>query len=381
MTQKILPLIFVIFFCLWGCESKEIPKPNIPSPVFSFDAVIDEIDYRLSAGVDQYYQFTTSIPPGGGWPYSWEGELKKNTCTGCAPQIKVRFFDTDLRSFPSEQDVFTSLLPGKRQTRFIETPGGGTLNGSILILNAHAPAPGNDYQHEWIFSDGTKVYGPSARREIKKAGTVEILLVSTRQGFPGDTLLNQIYFSSPSEACFSPFEYVPLGDNIFRLIANQGFDNYLWQIDGLNLSGRVVDVDLSGYEKAKVLLTVNRSNCSSVFSRQIPVSQNFSSTIADMSIRTEPFIFATDSINVPLGQGEITWTSPNGDIYTSTRRTDGPSQNNLEIINRVPYETNESGKKTIKLELSYDGYLYRMNQEKDSIRMKTNRWVTAVAVP
>lgn len=378
LTSAIAACAFLI---LQACERQKLPDPSDSEPLFSFEGNVGGQDYKLSAGKEAYYQFSDFVPPGGGWPFSWQGYLKKTDCDACAPSVLVRFFDTQIRDNPNEQDAFYALSPGTRITRFTEVRNGSSKQGTRLILHAVPPAAVTDISYKWIFSDGTTVFSPTATHQIGQSGNESVILVASKTGFNNDTLVNQIFFADPSNACMVGFQYVRIGGNSFRLIGETGFSNYVWEINGMTYNVRTIDVSLSGQEKADVSLRASRNNCTSVFSRKIPVLDNFPYAIADMEIKMEPVAIPTDSLVVPLGQVEIHWTNSSGISYSSTRRNRHPETSTFEIQSTTGYELNEAGRKTIKLELKFDGYLFREDSPSDSIKMSTKRWVTAVAIP
>lgn len=379
--RSFFPALTLACVLLQACERQKLPEPAETEPVFVFEALVDNQEQKLQAGTEEYYQFTSFTSPSGDFPCVWQGELRKSDCGGCGPAINIKLFDIQQRISPSEEDVLTALTPGDRVIRFLEIPGGTSISGSRLLLNAIAPPPGNDLSYRWIFSDGEIAYTPSAVRKIKRSGNESITLIVSKAGYPNDTLKNEISFNSPTEACLASFEHIRLSGNLFRLIAPSGFNSYSWDIEGNTYDGRIIDVDLSAFSKASVMLTAVKNNCSSVFSRKIAVNSGFSEAIADMEAKTEVQSFPADSLNIPFGQAEITWTKPGGIVFSSTRKTQNPSQQSFRILSRTSFEKNESGEKTLKLELSFAGYLYRVDQPGDSIFMQTKKWVAGIAFP
>ncbi|MEY4110338.1 MAG: hypothetical protein RLZZ46_693, partial [Bacteroidota bacterium] len=268
---------------------------------------------------------------------------------------------------------------GERTLSFERVSGGSSLAGTQLFLNAVGKPPGNGLSYKWIFSDGQVSYSPSASRIVGKSGDETVLLIASSPGFPDDSLKNDITFSTPSQPCLTSFQYIRLGGNNFRLIAPAGYSNYSWEIGSSNYSGRITDVNLSAFTVAEVKLSVSSTSCSSNFTRKIPVNSNFNGVVADMVGSTRAKTLSIDSLTIPLGQAEITLTDSTGKRYSSTRSTNHPSSYSFKILNSAVYDINESNRKTVKLSLQFEGYLFREDSPKDSLFLKTSKWVTAVA--
>jgi hypothetical protein len=377
--RRFAPALVIGLMVIQSCKRQELPKPFDPEPVFFIEAVIGNQDVKIAAGKDDYYQFSSFSNASDTWPGSFYGELKKTKCDGCGYGIKVTFFDNSIRSSPLEQDVLGVLNPGERTLSFERVSGGSSLAGTQLFLNAVGKPPGNGLSYKWIFSDGQVSYSPSASRIVGKSGDETVLLIASSPGFPDDSLKNDITFSTPSQPCLTSFQYIRLGGNNFRLIAPAGYSNYSWEIGSSNYTGRITDVNLSAFTVAEVKLSVSSTSCSSNFTRKIPVNSNFNGVVADMVGSTRAKTLSIDSLTIPLGQAEITLTDSTGKRYSSTRSTNHPSSYSFKILNSAVYDINESNRKTVKLSLQFEGYLFREDSPKDSLFLKTSKWVTAVA--
>jgi hypothetical protein len=280
----------------------------------------------------------------------------------------------------SEADISNALSAGERNFRYLLNPQGGNVAGSKLLLSANSSA-GNGNIYKWVFADGEKVYAPTAVRNIRSAGTESFMLIVSKSGFPDDTLQNQISFSTASEACLASFSTVRLSSTLFRLIAPQGFDTYQWDIEGNSLNGRIQDIDLSAYSIARVQLNASKSGCTASFKRKIAVNNTFNGCIADMEAKTEVVDFTVDTEHIPFNEAEITFTDSLGNIYSSLSSYPRTIAGRINILNSASFSKNEKAQKTMRVELQFEGYLFKKDQPSDSIWIKTQRWISAISYP
>jgi hypothetical protein len=88
-----------------------------------------------------------------------------------------------------------------------------------------------------------------------------------------------------------------------------------------------------------------------------------------------------DTEHIPFNEAEITFTDSLGNIYSSLSSYPRTIAGRINILNSASFSKNEKAQKTMRVELQFEGYLFKKDQPSDSIWIKTQRWISAISYP
>lgn len=343
--QKVSKYIFLsaVLFIM-GCKKNSLPPKdeNPDTPVFYIKGNINNSPVELSAGVNDYYMYSSYYQNANN-VYVYKGELKQQTCNGpCGYGITILindFKESDLNEYMKPD---SGLYVG--QFQFNDgTPEPVVYNGSFTPLISTAT-------YTWNYSDGMVLNTSSGSRAFASRKTYSVALTINNSGCV-QTHTNEFRIGSPLQTNVSglcnwtstPTTYS------FYASAPPGV-SYQWDFgDSItsNLINPVHTYTTFGYHRARVKLHNSATGdvCYSYY--QVPVSANqlchanFNSYFTPV-----PNTKALSSITVLV-------TDPSGNVY-STEGINQPVANKIEIISVEDYPDNQQGQHTKKVKIKFN---------------------------
>jgi PKD repeat protein len=381
MKHLFILFIFTLFFIVSCKKAKEL-VPTTSSPIFVFDGNIGSEKILFEAGKNNIYMFSDYYKDNQSL-LSVLGYFGKDTCANCEPYLSFEFKDKDASN---NTGLYSTIAD------FLASANGGNFNSYSLdtistILNVDSFQFTSDINpigttYEWDFDDGTTSSLASPSHVYTATGIKNIRLITTLNNVK-DTTINQIDVSAGS-TCRAQFSRTI--DTILQQLTvnSSGFTTYNWNFgDSTTDSGSNVTKTYTNAGNYKVTLTATNGNCTSVFSRKIRITGQFFTPLSSYTYTTTSLQYPTSSIRLNALSGIITWKRDGKTYYSyKSNSTKIQSANLVFKLNTfAPYENNFKGQKTIKLEGETDTWLYNKDNNSDSIQIKSNKLIFAVAYP
>ncbi len=369
--QKKYSWLFLFVLLLWSACSKEPIPPDIPGePVFTAQFQFDAGEQALSAGQDSLYLFTTyrSAPgailvlsgafapvdcPDGDCPGSLTFELR-NDRTGSAV-VPDTLFELGSRAY------------------FNAAP---QASDSIIRITFTTPDTLEYQTFQWVIDNGSPFTGKSITKEFPDNAPHEVTLRAFRSGALKSVVTRTIVPNSlqtiyPAVG-IAVIDSLPTG--AYLLIANT-FDSpvvsFNWN------TGDTIQEIIANQANASYAVTARNLAGDAAFA-QITLSPLMSpGKTADFNFSVQNITSQPDTLQ--LRSVVIRWVDENGVVWESQLAEQAPGAY-FQILSTEPYELNENGQKTWKMNVSFSCMLYNSDNPSEA-RPITGTAVIAVAYP
>lgn len=368
--QKKYNWLFLFVF-LWSACSKEPIPPDIPGePVFTAQFLFNAEEQALSAGQDSLYLFTTyrSAPdavlvlsgafapvdcPEGNCPGSLTFEFRNNrTGTTIAPD--------------------TLFEPGNR-SYFNAAP---QPSDSIIRITFTTPDTLEYQTFQWQIDSSAPFAGKSLTREFPDNAPHDVTLRAFQGGALKSVVTRTIVPNNP-QLLYPAVGIIAVDSSItgsYLLIANtfgSPVVSFEWN------TGDTIQQIEADQVNASYSVTVQNLAGETAFAQIIISPQMSPGKTADFTFSVQNITSQPDTLQ--LRSVVIRWVDENGGVWESQLGEQTPGAN-FQIISSEPYELNENGQKTWKMNVSYSCMLY--NSDNPSVaRPISGTAVIAVAYP
>ena len=362
-----------------SCKKDELPS-SPGTPVFHFQGTIDGSDVSLTAGDNSYYLYSDGMA-GDSAIYKYISTLKPTNCDSCPNSIKFILRDTTQRlsgNFVPASSIFNNYHPSLSvDSNFVSTPD------SIILNLTDQSGPGIPDSSDWFVNGTLQGSGPQFNYLLQNSGHYKIFhIIST--GACSDSISQSFDYTAGTLPCIAQIQALnsPAGITLTAVPGAGMTPPYTYQWFNPD-SGIVVSTSDSlfidstfQYAVTRVYATVSGGNgCSqtAVYNFQdisLSCNANF-----DMSATLIPGT-TTGGTSLPLGLLTVEWRDENGVLWSSAL---GPQPNGNALISDVePYDKNENGRSTTKMDLEVTCRLYHGNSY---LLLQNGKATIAVANP
>ena len=394
--KKILLYSFLVAFAfLIGCQKKELPDAVDGTPVFSANLKFgDESTKSWHAGVDSFYMFTSYIKDQDGM-LIYSGKMERENCSGDCLEtltILIRGIELDPLSSPVPDEAFLldsyeyfndnmedSIL--RIDTTFLyETTL--TADSSVVSLNSNI-------LYEWQINGSFFGFSSNTSFELDQVIFTDVTLKVTDLS-SGDSCVawqTQTIEVEPSKRCAVRIQ--PEFNNDFVLesleaipMSSAATYSFEWT------SGGSEDIFFGPFEPSvpyKVTMTDDFgcvSEAGFTWSAGIPQNPPMGCT-SHFNYEINRIPVAYDSTVIPnivqpYSKITIIYVDENGNSFRSDRLSQNPIAD-FKIHDFEPYDDNENGDPTRKLELQFNCSLWDENL--NQLDIVDGQAVWGVAVP
>lgn len=365
---RLIPIYVLLIAAFSACEKDKLPEPTVENPVFQFAASINGSPVSLTAGVNDYYLYT-SVSQDGNGVKSYIANLKTVDCSACPNSIKITFIDYK-SSTPTATQIDSTFYLGRYN--FATVTGLPSRYDVSFTSNTLGPIPtGINYQ----FGDGNSKLELNPTHTYVRPGKYNTCIDATFLGGGTSSLCNSFVLGNHGEYCEAMLNPgTPTGKTFnFTSNANLGEAPYTYQWDFGDGNGSAQQNPTHTYAVDGVYtVSVTATDANGLSDTE---SQNVRT---DGS--TDPvarFSYVINGVSNPsnLGNVIIEWTDANGTTYTSKNDAQ-PNYGYFRIVSIEDYKPNENGLATKKLHVKFTCTLYN---GASSILMKDADAVIAVA--
>lgn len=343
--MKNFSLIILGVLAFWSCQKVALDDNTADTPVFKVQLNVDGEIVSMTAGDNDYYQFTEAVKTD---DYNENiGHLRQIDCDlECAPELKITFRTSDNQnSFPPRRFTYFSAQPS-------------VLTRIRATFDAF-PSGTPPFEHQWLFEDGTQLTGAQVSYDFVPDFDQVVKLTSMdSEGCVQESERN--IMPSQQNAQFNCPDYRffidPLLDsagfsNSIFLIPISSFgapDSVMWQDGSTNLFFRTI-LSLAPIQYCATIFDFD--GCPPVeicteIADQDPNNNQFDNCIAQFTYQQD-LIFEPNDLT-QLETVLIEYTDELGVTYSSALL---PQDNATFSVQQFEdYEDNENGQPTLKFE-------------------------------
>jgi len=382
--RQIKIYILLIIIVLGGCSQEGLDIPQVGSPVFSIDSILDNEALNWVAGDDDVFMFT-EFSKDNFDVYTLTGRLAKddNCIIDCEEALTFSIRSSYVTSTPNDFNISDALFVGDYEYITLDSLG----------------IVGYNYTFEGALFD--TIFGTSANTFI---WTIDTNIITTQDPvFTHSDLLGNDFnvrlemlnnqnlcisyiektiLTGQNNLCDMSFDVIPdslLSEfyitTVFPSMNPNGI-TYLWNN---SITSDSFFINSNAPIPNNILsLSVNDPQGTCNIDMGICIDSTPTGSIQGISIPllnyfVEPVV---STINEQFSKVIIEYQDKNGIVYSSRN---GDNNNNTFTINNIEdFEDNENGEKTKKLTIQYDAILYNDNNDSKAI---SGEGVIAVAYP
>ncbi|MBL7783139.1 MAG: hypothetical protein JNM22_18055 [Saprospiraceae bacterium] len=369
MCKKYVWLLLSPF--LWvACQRVDLP-PDIPGePVFTTQFTLDNTGHEINAGVEDYYLFSR-YESGSAGVLVMSGSLAPSDCPqgNCPGSLTFEFRNNQTGAQVSPDTLFSSGVK----------PYWGSLtttSDTIWRLTFSTPDTLYYQSFQWSVDNGALQTGKSITRDFTDQNLHKISLRAIRNGAIRSTVIRHIL---PQDTMgFFPSVGITVSDSSggspYTLFANTFgslVSSYKWNTGDSTQSIEV-------HQSADVYAVRVANPQGDTAFAQVAALEPLMEKTADFSYQVEK-ITQTLSDSLQLGSVNIRWVDENNAVWESRLNTQ-PGSSYFQIESAEPYDLNENGQKTYKMEVAFSCRLYSV-VEPLLYKVLTGTAVIAVAYP
>lgn len=389
--MRVINNVFLLFFLLsiGACKQVELPEPIDGDPVFSVNASLANQALNITAGVDDFYLFTSYVQDDLE-VNSFIGRFAKleDCTTDCEESLEFIIRDADIAS--NSLAIESSLSVGRYGYAGPVGQGDTVLLGYDVFLENNSTS-NQPLIYTWDFGDNTtsNEQNPEPHFYPVNSGldrVISLEVFANNSGFP-------TCFATESNTINLDQQVIPeceLGYSLFYdsvvvemcgLMSGIPPFTYEWGFDPLLFDSCVTLTNFS--DSVDFQLTgVDAQGCSEVVSISLArdvQSGGLGYCSADFAYEVRERVMVTqevDSLN--LSEVIIRYTNPEGILF-STEFNPQPAESIFDIQQAVEYFDNENGEKTRQLVVSFSCTLY--SADGDELFLQEGSGTIAVAHP
>lgn len=346
-------IIVLILIATVSCKKKEYPESTKEgSPVFNCAMTVDGTPIALSAGVDNYYMYS-SYQQDSNNVYGFTAKLKQTDCNNCPNSLEIRINDFKVSASNGPAQIDSALLPGNYN--YLQSTAASFYEAQFQSSYNKTAA-----SYFWNFGDGTTSTLANPTHVYKRSGNYKVNLningtsscVSSASNFENigifnykfRTLINEdssmgnlINFSSINSQGVGPYQYLwNFGDGSTSTLASPSH-NYQ-HTGSYPVTLRVTDIyngDIA-YAKYNVVTQSDLSSCAA----------NYTLNAVNYSPNT-----------LGLSNIVVNWTDANGVVYSSKSPLQ-PLSSYFTIVSTESFQNNDNNQMTKKLHVKFTCTLY-----------------------
>lgn len=374
--KKIL-LICCSALALASCKDKTLEEVTPSSPVFAFDAVIDDIPVQWSAGVDDYkISFATEQDFFG--IYNYNSQISPNGCSVCGPSLHVKIYGLEEKGPDDEPNYPNDLSVGERDflTDASSTDG--------FTFQFFANENDDDLQHYWTFGDGGLSTQMNPEHTYELAGTYVVTHIIENEDNISTTATFELEVGAPDGFCSLPFQVNEMGPNDFHFHHPFNMPDFLetelWTIS--NEDGQIVystsqsnfDFFLPQNDIYEVCLTFENeiTGCEGIYC--LTIDNTVPGPFADPGFQIAP-----EPAMPVIGKVVVEYRNAEGQLYRSTMNANATK--NFEIVSSDFYTpANNSAPISRKVKMIFDCSLQNINDPGDVIELENGVAVFAFEI-
>lgn len=370
---------FISCLFLLACKKADVTLLPSDSPVFYFEGIIGQENKSLIAGVENtymhtsYWQDTKNI-------YNLSGTFASANCDTCEESLSFVFRDALATQTASLSTTLDQLFFDKTFTRYSLDTTELVINKEVFEFFPSTTDPITSLQ--WSFEPGQQSNKVNPQYYFSTSGVKNIKLKIVQNGSVDSAIL-PIDVSSGS-TCRTQFYYTKGSQNnvVFRA-NNSSFANYQWDFgDGQFGDGQNVSHTYASPGIYTIKMTASLGGCESIFMQKInTMTTPWVNPSFYYTTHSEKIIERNQRLNT--NTCIITYRN-NGKTYISYKNIPTLDQHRENVITTREFElynVNKQGQQTVKLKAELDTYLYNISNPIDSVRIKSNRLMLAVAYP
>lgn len=372
-------LLIPILGLFTGCSDElTLPEPQMGAPVFEVSAELNGQAIQWQAGVDDYYMYTNYEQDNAG-VYTFSGSLAQENCTeDCSGSLSFYFRDREVRtageSFSLQSELMNGTYPFSplRDSQEIDyfvsftnlSIGINPLGGSYLWEFEGVNATSSDFEPVVVY---------------EQEGTYEVCLTASSMSCT-QIQCRDIHPGGQND-CYAAIAYLPdsSGAAYLQAFSFNGTPPYAYQwSEGSTSQGIVLSPNAVGPQCVTI---TDSEGCSAETCALIVFDQglgSFDVCYAGFSYEiAEDTVFAQQN-PLQLGAVAIAYEAPDGALYRSDWAPQ-EGQGQLQILSVEPFEDNENGLPTLKLDILFSAILY--DNSGNSLLLENGSGFIAIAYP
>ena len=372
--------IFSILLLTAQCRKIEIPEPVEGSPVFFLNTDLAGLERKWSAGEDGYYLHTSFEQDSSGL-FVYSGSMEELGCSaGCLPAVKISF-----RGVKKGEALPDSTLKVGAYTFFQPLQGQMEIRHSVHFSGESTfLVPDEPYAYEWDFGDGetSSLQSPSHEYYDDSSRLVRLTVTSAS----GYTAISEkrIEFDSTAQDCSIDFYIISTQGGVAQAVLEfpgQFMGGY-WNTGDSIASDIIFALSPGGSFLLCATGTTfngcNTTSCQTAYYTFIQGAPYIASCSAGFSYQAQK-----DTLFLPppeqLGTVVVEYTDANGVQYSSAWGLQDGFNPEFELLSVEPFEKNEDGLPTRKLEVAFRCQLFSENGQ--PFGQFSGSGVIAVAIP
>lgn len=363
----------LILFLAYACKKKEFPQNQIEDPAFYLQAEVNGIPVQLTAGNNGYYMYSEFTQDSSGL-YTFVSSMRKNNCSSLCPiSFKIEINDNLLSQISGACNISNSLQNGNYS--YADT---ASLNPYIYGYKVNYTSSFNNtpVSYNWNFGDGNSSSLANPSHTFSSTGNY-LTCLQINDGSSSESICNPIKVNHQN-VCRTTVLVNNITDKTIQFgnqSSGSGPFTFRWDFGDGNysaLSNPTHTYDSEGIYFVKLKVTDNLGD-TAVHHYNVNTNQ---------SMKPAPN-FRVQSISKLLSYQNMfskikfSYVNESGVIYTGHIQTQ-PNESIFKVESVVDYESNEQGKKTKKIKITFSCTLYN---GANSIAIKNGEAVLAVAYP
>jgi hypothetical protein len=380
MIEKGLYLFIPLFILILGTgcgDELELPEPQLETPVFSVSAELNGQPFQWQAGVEDYYMFTDFEQDNAG-VYTFSGRMAQDDCNNnCAGSLAFYFRGQEARS--QGEPVAPPFSPGQNFP-FSPVPDSVEVEYQVQFSNLSIglnPVGGSVF---WEFegqNTPSTDFNPSILYEEEGYYTICLTISSN-----SCTQVSCLDIQLGGEGnCYTALNYTAdsSGQYFLSALPFNGTPPYSYEWSDGSITQQVI---LSPNILGPQCVTItDAEGCTAEACAIVAYNQglgNYDICYAGFSYDTAVDTLFVQQNPLQLGTVALAYEAADGKVYRSDFAP-GKGQGQLNILSVEPFENNENGLPTQKLEITFSATLY--DNSGNSLLLENGTAVIALAYP
>jgi len=338
----------------------------------------------LEAGREDY-ELTTDVSVDELDVRNFRATFGRFGCTDCPETFSITLRDYDILANEPANSDSTFLLGTRRYRSQFQEPDDPENPFTFRFKGTSDGTP--PFKYRWDFGDGHISTAAQPKHTYAISGDFEARLRIEDANGCADNSSHKISVGEHFAEC--PFDFT------FRRLGNQRMEFTALRKNGMPITGDVgffwdmgagpattvfaqtptveMPFPIDGIYRV-TLLVLDSCAC------PCPVTKNIYTANAPSCV--SEFSFKALEPDRGLSSVTIEWIDPSGQRYSSMKPAGGqPSSSRFFIAEKEAYKNNQAGKPTIRMEATFDCFLYNEQNPQDSIMLRGGRSSFAMELP